>query len=144
MPDYSVIVIGGGHAGIEAALATARMGFSTLMITQNLDTIGKMSCNPAVGGLGKGNMVREIDALGGQMARLIDGSMIQYRVLNRSRGPAVQAPRAQADRVLYAQLAKYTLERQANLRCYQDTVGRFIDRTRLPEYLLWRAYRAGS
>ncbi len=122
MPEYSVIVIGGGHAGIEAALATARMGFKTLMITQNLDTIGKMSCNPAVGGLGKGNMVREIDALGGQMARLIDGSMIQYRVLNRSRGPAVQAPRAQADRVLYAQLAKYTLECQANLCCYQDTV----------------------
>ncbi|WGK68681.1 tRNA uridine-5-carboxymethylaminomethyl(34) synthesis enzyme MnmG [Candidatus Haliotispira prima] len=122
MADYQAIVIGGGHAGIESALATARMGFSTLMITQNLDTIGKMSCNPAVGGLGKGNMVREIDALGGQMARLIDGSMVQYRVLNRSRGPAVQAPRAQADRVLYAQLAKHCLEQQANLRCYQDTV----------------------
>ncbi|MEM9423405.1 MAG: tRNA uridine-5-carboxymethylaminomethyl(34) synthesis enzyme MnmG [Spirochaetota bacterium] len=122
MPDYAAIVIGGGHAGIEAALAIARMGFATLMLTQNLDTIGKMSCNPAVGGLGKGNMVREIDALGGQMARLIDGSMIQYRVLNRSRGPAVQAPRAQADRILYAQLAKYTLERQTHLHCLQDTV----------------------
>ena len=135
MADYQAIVIGGGHAGIEAALAIARMGFNTLLITQNLDTIGKMSCNPAVGGLGKGNMVREIDALGGEMARLIDGSMIQYRVLNRSRGPAVQAPRAQADRILYAQLAKYTLERQGNLECFQGTVvdlllrekgGRFI------------------
>ena len=122
MRDYQAIVIGGGHAGIEAALAIARMGFSTLLITQNLDTIGKLSCNPAVGGLGKGNMVREIDALGGQMAKLIDASMIQYRILNRSRGPAVQAPRAQADRVLYAQLAKHTLEQQAGLRCYQDTV----------------------
>ncbi len=121
MADYQAIIIGGGHAGIEAALATARMGFASLLLTQNLDTIGKMSCNPAVGGLGKGNMVREIDALGGQMARLIDGSMIQYRILNRSRGPAVQAPRAQADRLLYAQLARQCLEQQENLHCFQDT-----------------------
>ena len=88
--DYDSIVVGGGHAGIEAALAIARLGFKTLLITQNPDKIGALSCNPAVGGLSKGNLVRETDALGGEMGRLIDASMIQYRVLNRSRGPAVQ------------------------------------------------------
>ena len=96
--DTDAIVIGGGHAGIEAALALARLGFATVMVTQNLDCIGKLSCNPAIGGLAKGNLVREIDALGGQMARLIDSTMIQFRILNRSKGPAVQAPRAQADK----------------------------------------------
>ncbi|MFW5801826.1 MAG: tRNA uridine-5-carboxymethylaminomethyl(34) synthesis enzyme MnmG [Spirochaeta sp.] len=120
--EYDAIVVGGGHAGIEASLALARLGFSTLMITQNLDTIGKLSCNPAVGGLAKGNMVREIDALGGEMGRLIDASMIQFRVLNRSKGPAVQAPRAQADKVAYQNLSKKTLERQENLELFQDTV----------------------
>ena len=95
------IVVGAGHAGIEASLAISRLGFTTLLITQNLDTIGKLSCNPAVGGLAKGNMVREIDALGGEMGRLIDKTMLQFRVLNRRRGPAVQAPRAQADKVKY-------------------------------------------
>ncbi|MDR2631036.1 MAG: FAD-dependent oxidoreductase, partial [Spirochaetaceae bacterium] len=94
--DYDCIVIGGGHAGIEASLAAARLGCSTLLITQNPDRIGALSCNPAVGGLSKGNLVREVDALGGEMGKLIDKVMIQYRVLNRSRGPAVQAPRAQA------------------------------------------------
>jgi len=122
MPDFDAIVVGGGHAGIEAGLAIARMGFSTLFITQSLDTIGRLSCNPAVGGLSKGNMVREVDALGGEMARLIDRSMIQFRVLNQSRGPAVQAPRAQADKVLYSQLAKETLESQKGLHLFQDTV----------------------
>ena len=101
MRDYEAIVIGGGHAGIEAALALSREGFDTLMITQSLDAIGRMSCNPAIGGLAKGNLVREIDALGGEMGHLIDASMIQYRILNRSRGPAVQAPRAQADKFSY-------------------------------------------
>ncbi len=120
--DYDAIVVGGGHAGIEAGLALARIGFSTLLITQNLDTIGKLSCNPAIGGLSKGNLVREVDALGGEMAHLIDHSMIQYRILNRRRGPAVQAPRAQADKFTYARLAKETLESQHNLALFMDTV----------------------
>jgi len=120
--DYDAIVIGGGHAGIEAALALARLDFSTLLITQNLDCIGKMSCNPAVGGLAKGNVVREIDALGGEMGKLIDATMIQFRMLNRSKGPAVQAPRAQADLAAYSQLARWTLEKQRGLGLFQDTV----------------------
>jgi tRNA uridine 5-carboxymethylaminomethyl modification enzyme len=120
--DVDAVVIGGGHAGIEAALACARLGCSTMLITQNLDTIGRMSCNPAIGGIAKGNLVREIDALGGQMARLIDASMIQFRMLNASRGPAVQAPRAQADKALYAALARRALEGQAGLSLFQDTV----------------------
>jgi len=120
--DFDGIVIGGGHAGIEAALAFSRLNFSCLLITQNLDCIGKMSCNPAIGGLAKGNVVREIDALGGQMAKLIDQSLIQFRILNRSKGPAVQAPRAQADKALYSQLAKWTLEREGHLSLFQDTV----------------------
>lgn len=124
--DFDAVVIGGGHAGIEASLALARLGFQTLMITQNLDTIGKLSCNPAIGGLAKGNLVREIDALGGEMGRIIDKTMIQFRILNRSRGPAVQAPRAQADRVAYQTLAKEILEKQENLTLYQDTVVDFI------------------
>jgi hypothetical protein len=120
--DYDALVVGAGHAGIEAGLALARLGYSTILVTQNLDTIGQLSCNPAVGGLAKGNMVREIDALGGEMGRLIDDTMIQFRVLNRSRGPAVQAPRAQADKPAYRQKAKYTLELQKNLYLFQDTV----------------------
>ncbi len=120
--DYDAIVVGGGHAGIEAGLALARIGYKTLMITQNLDSIGRLSCNPAIGGLSKGNIVREVDALGGEMAHLIDHSMIQYRILNRRRGPAVQAPRAQADKFTYARLAKEILEAQANLALFMDTV----------------------
>jgi tRNA uridine 5-carboxymethylaminomethyl modification enzyme len=120
--DYDAIVIGGGHAGIEAALALSRMGWRTLMITQSLDAIGRLSCNPAVGGLSKGNLVREVDALGGEMAHLIDKSMIQFRILNRRRGPAVQAPRAQADKFTYHRLAKQTLEGQKGLALFQDTV----------------------
>ncbi len=120
--DFDTIVIGGGHAGIEACLAPARMGFKTLLVTQNLDAIGRLSCNPAIGGLAKGNIVREVDALGGEMAHLIDKTMIQYRILNRRRGPAVQAPRAQADKFEYSALAKHTLELQKNLSLFMDTV----------------------
>ena len=124
--DYDCIVIGGGHAGIEASLATSRLGFSTLLITQNPDCIGMLSCNPAIGGLSKGNLVREVDALGGEMAKLIDATMIQYRVLNRSRGPAVQAPRAQADKHAYQAAARSVLENQNNLTIFMDTVIDFI------------------
>ena len=120
--DYDIVVIGGGHAGIEACLACARIGFKTLLITQSLDAIGRLSCNPAVGGLAKGNLVRETDALGGQMGLLIDQTMIQFRILNRRRGPAVQAPRAQADKFSYSRLAKETLESQSNLNLFMDTV----------------------
>ena len=120
--DFDAIVIGGGHAGIEACLSVSRLGFKTLLITQSLDAIGRLSCNPAVGGLSKGNIVREVDALGGEMARLIDASMIQFRILNRRKGPAVQAPRAQADKFLYNSLAKRTLEQEPNLSIFQDTV----------------------
>jgi tRNA uridine 5-carboxymethylaminomethyl modification enzyme len=120
--DYDCIVVGGGHAGIEAALAVARLGFSVLLITQNPDRIGALSCNPAVGGLSKGNLVREVDALGGQMGKLIDACMIQYRVLNRSRGPAVQAPRAQADKHTYQAAARSAVENQYGLSIFMDTV----------------------
>lgn len=120
--DYDVVVVGAGHAGIEAALASARMGEHTLLITQTLDSVGRLSCNPSIGGVAKGNIVREIDALGGQMGKLADASMIQYRLLNKSRGPAVQSPRVQADKFLYSQLAKHTVELQKNLHVFQDTV----------------------
>lgn len=120
--DYDVIVIGGGHAGLEASLAPSRLNFKTLLITQSLDTIGRLSCNPAIGGLSKGNIVREVDALGGEMAKLIDATMIQFRTLNKRKGPAVQAPRAQADKFSYNRLAKETLENQTNLSIFQDTV----------------------
>jgi tRNA uridine 5-carboxymethylaminomethyl modification enzyme len=122
MGDCDAVVVGAGHAGIEAALALARLGFSTLVVTQSLDAIGRMSCNPAIGGIAKGNLVREIDALGGQMARLIDSAMIQFRLINESRGPAVQAPRAQADKQEYAANAKRILEGQPGLFLFQDTV----------------------
>ena len=124
--DYDTIVIGGGHAGIEASLAVSRLGFSTLLITQNPDRIGTLSCNPAIGGLSKGNLVREVDALGGEMGKLTDATMIQYRVLNQSRGPAVQAPRAQADKHAYPVAARSVLEKQKNLTIFMDTVTDFI------------------
>lgn len=122
MRDYDAIVIGGGHAGIEAGLALARMGAETLLVTQSADTIGRMSCNPSIGGLAKGNLVREIDALGGEMGHLIDSTMIQMRMLNKRRGPAVQAPRAQADKFSYSRLAKETLESEPHLHIFMDTV----------------------
>jgi len=120
--DYDCIVVGGGHAGIEASLAVSRLGFTCLLITQNPDRIGAMSCNPAIGGLSKGNLVREVDALGGEMGKLIDKTMIQYRILNRSRGPAVQAPRAQADKQAYQAAARRAVELQRGLTIFMDTV----------------------
>ena len=119
---FDVVVVGGGHGGIEASLATARMGLKTLLVTQSIDSIGRMSCNPSIGGIAKGNIVKEIDALGGEMGKLIDKSLIQFRLLNKSRGPAVQAPRAQADKLLYATLARKTVETQKNLATLQDTI----------------------
>lgn len=118
---YDVIVVGGGHAGCEAAFASAKMGCRTLLLTMNLDTIGKMSCNPAVGGIGKGHMVREMDALGGLMGKVIDCTGIQYRMLNSTKGPAVFAPRAQADKAAYQQEIKHRLEKTPNLEVKQGT-----------------------
>lgn len=121
-PHYSVIVIGGGHAGTEAALASARMGVNTLLVSHNIETLGQMSCNPAIGGIGKGHLVKEIDAMGGAMASAIDKAGIQFRTLNASKGPAVRATRAQADRVLYKAAIRYALENQENLSLFQQAV----------------------
>jgi tRNA uridine 5-carboxymethylaminomethyl modification enzyme len=120
--NYEVIVVGGGHAGTEAALAAARMGLKTLLLTHNIDTLGQMSCNPAIGGIGKGHLVKEVDALGGAMALAIDEAGIQFRTLNASKGPAVRATRAQADRVLYRQAIRTRLENQVNLSIFQQPV----------------------
>ncbi|VTU08362.1 tRNA uridine 5-carboxymethylaminomethyl modification protein GidA [Actinobacillus porcinus] len=120
--NYDVIVIGGGHAGTEAALAPARMGLKTLLLTHNVDTLGQMSCNPAIGGIGKGHLVKEIDAMGGLMATATDKAGIQFRTLNSSKGPAVRATRAQADRVLYRQAVRIALENQPNLDIFQQEV----------------------
>ncbi|MCW9053808.1 MAG: tRNA uridine-5-carboxymethylaminomethyl(34) synthesis enzyme MnmG [Motiliproteus sp.] len=126
-PDkFDVIVIGGGHAGTEAALAAARMGTNTLLLTQNIETLGQMSCNPAIGGIGKSHLVKEIDALDGGMARIADQAGIQFRVLNSRKGPAVRATRAQADRQLYKAAARNLLENQPNLRIFQQTADDLI------------------
>src|ERR1700681_3064114 len=119
---FDVIVVGGGHAGTEAALAAARMGRQTLLLTHNIETLGQMSCNPSIGGIGKGHLVKEVDALGGAMAIATDEAGIQFRVLNSSKGPAVRATRAQADRILYKQAIRARLENQPNLTLFQQGV----------------------
>ena len=120
--EFDVIVVGGGHAGTEAALAAARMGCQTLLLTHNIETLGQMSCNPSIGGIGKGHLVKEVDALGGAMALATDRAGIQFRILNSSKGPAVRATRAQADRILYKAAIRETLENQPNLQIFQQAV----------------------
>src|SRR6201987_286618 len=124
--EYEVLVVGSGHAGIEAALAAARIGCRTLMLTQNFGTIGQMSCNPAIGGLAKGRIVREIDAMGGAMGLNADATGIQFRMLNRTKGPSVQAPRVQCDKKAYQFRMKALLEAADNLDVKQATVSRAI------------------
>jgi tRNA uridine 5-carboxymethylaminomethyl modification enzyme len=124
--QFDVIVVGGGHAGTEAALASARMGVKTLLLTHNIETLGQMSCNPSIGGIGKGHLVKEVDALGGAMAAATDEGGIQFRILNSSKGPAVRATRAQADRVLYKQAIRHRLENQPNLWLFQQAVDDFM------------------
>ena len=126
MKDFNVIVIGGGHAGIEAAAAPARMGLSVALVTMDRQKIGLMSCNPAIGGLAKGQLVREIDAIGGQMARIIDVSGIHFKMLNKSKGPAVWSPRAQADRKYYAEVAGQRLGYIKSLVIIEDSVNGLI------------------
>lgn len=120
--EFDVIVVGGGHAGTEAALASARMGQKTLLLTHNIETLGQMSCNPSIGGIGKGHLVKEVDAMGGAMAIATDESGIQFRILNSSKGPAVRATRAQADRILYKAAIRHRLENQPNLWLFQQAV----------------------
>jgi tRNA uridine 5-carboxymethylaminomethyl modification enzyme len=120
--EFDVIVVGGGHAGTEAALASARMGCKTLLLTHNIETLGQMSCNPSIGGIGKGHLLKEVDALGGAMAIATDEGGIQFRILNSSKGPAVRATRAQADRILYKAAIRRRLENQENLWLFQQAV----------------------
>src|SRR6478752_7729388 len=121
-PEYDIIVVGAGHAGCEAAASAANLGSRVLLITMNMQTIAQMSCNPAMGGIAKGQIVREIDALGGYSGIVTDLSMIQFRMLNKSKGPAMWSPRAQNDRMLFAQTWREKLEQTANLDFYQDMV----------------------
>src|SRR5947199_880658 len=124
--NYAVVVIGSGHAGIEAALAAARIGCHTLILTQNLDTIGQMSCNPAIGGLAKGHLAREIDALGGEMAKATDMTGLKFRMLNTKKGPSVWAPRAQCDKKAYQFRLKWICEQQKNLDIKQAQTSRLL------------------
>src|SRR5690606_16607224 len=124
--DFDVVVVGAGHAGAEAAVAAARAGASVALVTSALETIGQMSCNPAIGGVAKGTVVREVDALGGIMARATDMSMLQFRMLNRGKGAAVWAPRAQCDRGLYRRAVRTLIEQQPRLHTVQGTVARLL------------------
>src|SRR5574339_541785 len=126
MLDFDIIVVGGGHAGTEASAMAARLGARTLLLTSNLETIGQMSCNPAIGGIAKGTVVREVDVLGGIMGRAADRATIQFRMLNRSKGPAVWAPRAQCDRTLYKRAVRTELERFSQLELSQGMVARIL------------------
>src|SRR5215210_4838324 len=125
-PKYDVIVVGAGHAGCEAAVAAANLGCRVLLATMNMQTIAQMSCNPAMGGIAKGQIVREIDAMGGYSGIVTDLSMIQFRMLNRSKGPAMWSPRAQSDRMLFAAKWRELLEKTPNVDFYQDTVNSLV------------------
>src|SRR5438046_2971971 len=120
--DFDILVVGAGHAGVEAALAAARLGLRTVLLTMSADTVAQMSCNPAIGGVAKGQIVREIDALGGAMGEIIDATAIQFRMLNRTKGPAMHSPRAQADKKLYQFTMKHRVEAQPNLTLRQEIV----------------------